>query len=100
VGGPGAQWVNEGRGLWTLTEEGADKIVRSPFGKIYRSPSDKLWWSADNAAHGGSAFKVYEETGQGLQWFKDADQFGDFISGKHKGPTGMFIPWSQTSGVK
>ncbi len=30
-----------------------------------------------------------------LQWYRDADQFGDFIVGKYKGPTGQFIPWKQ-----
>jgi hypothetical protein len=28
-----------------------------------------------------------------LQWLADADEYGTFIGGKHKGDTGMFIPW-------
>ncbi|MFY0582715.1 hypothetical protein ACN28S_58065 [Cystobacter fuscus] len=64
----------------------------------YKSKSDGLWWSADNTGHGGSKWKVFEETGDGLKWKADADEFGDFIRGKHKGPTGKFIPWSELSG--
>jgi hypothetical protein len=98
-GGPGAMWVNEGRGLWKLTAEGADKVMsHGRFGTFYRSSSDGLWWAADNAGHGGSAFKVFRERGKGLEWFRDADQFGDFIGGKHKGATGQFIPWKELKG--
>jgi hypothetical protein len=86
----------KGRGLWNLTSEGADQVMSHPtFGTFYQSSSDGLWWAADNAGHGGSAFKVFQETGSGLQWYRDADQFGDFIVGKYKGPTGQFIPWKQ-----
>lgn len=98
-GGPGAMWTNEGRGLWNLTTEGADKVMtHGKFGTFYRSSSDGLWWAADNAGHGGSAFKVFKESGKGLEWYRDADQFGDFIVGKHKGATGQFIPWNQMRG--
>lgn len=101
TGGPSARWINDGRGLWELTPNGADRIVFARgFGTIYRSSSDGLWWAADNAGHGGSAFKVFRETGKGLEWYRDADHFGDFIIGKHKGDVGRFIPWSQTSGVR
>jgi hypothetical protein len=86
----------KGRGLWKLTAEGADKALSHVrFGTFYRSSSDGLWWAADSAGHGGSAFKVFRETGKGLEWFRDADRFGDFIVGKHKGPTGQFIPWKE-----
>ena len=95
-GGPGAMWTGEGRNLWNLTREGAAQVMSHPtFGILYKSSSDGLWWAVDNAGHGGSAFKVFQETGSGLQWFRDADQFGDFIVGKYKGPTGQFIPWKQ-----
>lgn len=98
-GGPGAMWANEGRGLWNLTTEGADKVMtHGRFGTFHRSSSDGLWWAADNAGHGGSAFKVFRESGKGLEWYRDADQFGDFILGKHKGATGQFIPWKEMKG--
>jgi RHS repeat-associated protein len=98
-GGPGAAWVNEGRGLWKLTIEGADKVVaHNKFGTFYRSSSDGLWWAEDLAGHGGSSFKVFRESGKGLKWFRDADRFGDFIVGKHKGATGQFIPWKELRG--
>jgi hypothetical protein len=72
----------------------------SKFGKFYKSKSDGLWWSKDTAGHGESAFKVFKENKKGLQWHRDADQFGDFITGKHKGPIGASIPWKQLSGKK
>ncbi|ADU15334.1 RHS repeat-associated core domain-containing protein [Asticcacaulis excentricus] len=85
--------------LWKLTKEGAEKVANGPFGKLYKSAPDKFgnvyWWSKDIAGHGGSAFKVFEEGSDGLHWYKDADKYGDFIVGKHKGDTGLFIPWSQ-----
>jgi hypothetical protein len=91
-------WVNEGRGLWNLTEEGASKAIsRNKIGKLYKSKSDGLWWSKDTFGHGGCPSKVFTENKKGLQWYRDADQFGDFITGKHKGPTGLTIPWKQTS---
>ena len=52
------------------------------------------------AGHGSSAFKVYEENSKGLQWIKDADEFGNYIEGKWKGSTGFFIPWSNLKGVR
>lgn len=92
---------NAGRGLWTLTKEGASSIKNhKTFGTIYKSSSDGLWWAMDKAGHGGSKFKVFKEGRGGLEWFKDADEFGDFISNKHKGSTGTFIPWGKLSTVK
>jgi RHS repeat-associated protein len=86
---------NQCRGLWEITEAGTAATRTGPFGKLYKSKSDGLWWSKDTAEHGQSAWKVYEETAEGLRWRADADVYGDFIVGKHKGPTGKFIPWSQ-----
>ncbi|MDD3022183.1 MAG: polymorphic toxin-type HINT domain-containing protein [Alphaproteobacteria bacterium] len=86
-----------GRGLWTVDRY--DKVVDAgKFGKAYRDPKTGLWWSKDTAGHGGSTWKVFEETKTGLKWKGDADQFGDFLKGKHKGPIGEFIPWKNTSG--
>jgi hypothetical protein len=87
------------RGLWNLTSEGASRVMsHSRFGKFFQSKPDGLWWAVDNAEHGGSAFKVFKETGKGLEWYRDADRYGDFIIGKHKGPTGLFIPWKELLG--
>jgi hypothetical protein len=88
------------RGLWQVTKEGTDKVVSWGSRKIYRHESTGLWWSKDTAGHGGSAWKVFREESGGLKWFKDADQFGDFITGKHKGPVGEFIPWKELTGSK
>lgn len=99
--GRGAQAAQGLRGLWKLTDEGASVIKRHfQFGKIYKSKSDGLWWAVDNAGHGGSKFKVFKEGKKGLEWFRDADEFGDFILKKHKSPTGMFIPWGELKTIK
>ena len=84
--------------LWEVTKVGTDRVVRSKFGKIYRHRSTRLWWSRDKAGHGDSAWKVFEETPKGLRHIYDADKYGNFIKGKHKGPTGEFIPWNDVSG--
>ena len=89
------------RGLWELTEGGSSAIKRhSKYGKIFKSKSDDLWWAVDNAEHGGSKFKVFKESSKGLEWYRDADQFGDFIINKHKGPIGTSIPWGQLQTIK
>ncbi len=87
------------RGLWKVTKEGTDKVlVHSTFGTISRHSSTGLWWSKDLAGHGNSAWKVFREEKNALTHIADADVFGDFIKGKHKGPVGACIPKSQLRG--
>jgi len=69
------------------------------WGNFYKSKSDNLWWSKDKTGHGDSVWKVFKERGGGLEWQADADEFGDFITDKHKSETGMWIPWSELRGV-
>lgn len=95
TGAPGGCFANVPKQLWEVNR--FDRIVRGPKGKIYRDPDTGLWWSKDIDEHGGSAWKVFTEEARGLRWFKDADPYGNYIEGKHKGPSGEFIPWSQTS---
>ncbi len=80
---------------WTLDKEGSDRIaVHKKNGRTYwRREGSSEWWSQDDAGHGGSAFKVYQETRRGLEWVADADEYGQFIVGKHKSDAGTFIPW-------
>lgn len=42
----------------------------------------------------------FKEGKKGLEWFKDADEFGTYIFDKHKGSEGTFIPWGQFKTVK
>ncbi|MFB5759848.1 RHS repeat-associated core domain-containing protein [Paenibacillus medicaginis] len=49
------------------------------------------WWAKDTIGHGGSAFKVFEKRGNELHWVADADEYGNFITGKHKSQTGTVI---------
>lgn len=88
------------RGLWKITKEGTASTMRhGKFGTFHKSKSDGLWWSRDQAGHGGSTWKVFEETKDGLKWRADADRFGDFIKGKHKGDVGILIPRGELAGV-
>lgn len=82
------------RELWDLTSSMSDntKVIRKR--TYYRHKTTGLWWSRDTAGHGGSAFKVFtESTGGRLLWYRDADQYGDFIdpNKKHKGPKGTTL---------
>jgi hypothetical protein len=96
-----ANVVETSRALWQLTKSGSVAMKRGgPFGTTFhKSASDGTWWTPDRAGHGGSAFKVYEETKKGLQWIRDADKYGDYIDGKWKGDTGYLIPWSDLGGA-
>ncbi len=84
------------RGLWQLTRAGAIAVRNHHvWGTFYKSKSDGLWWVVDKTGHGGSKFKVYREKSGGLEWIQDANEYGDFIKGKHKSDTGKFIPWGE-----
>lgn len=81
------------RALWQITPEGTSK-TKVIGGRVYsQHKSTGLWWSKDTAGHGGSAFKVYKEKNGKLEWYRDADEYGDFISPqkKHKGPIGKTV---------
>lgn len=56
--------------------------------KYYRDPDTELWWSRDTENHGGSGWKVMKQYGDQLIHQEDADMYGDYMTGKHKGPTG------------
>jgi hypothetical protein len=88
-----------GWAFWKITKQGTERVARHRrFGNFYRSRSDGLWWSRDKAGHGGSRWKVFEETAEGLRWRADADEFGTFITGKHRSGIGEIIPWSELAG--
>ncbi|MEV6823394.1 RHS repeat-associated core domain-containing protein [Amycolatopsis sp. NPDC051102] len=90
------------RALWQLTKEGSTARKQGgPFNTtFYKSASDQTWWTRDVKGDGGSAFKVYRETGKGLEWIADADKYGDYFTNKWKSDVGKFIPWSQLRGVR
>jgi len=74
-------------------DRAVQRASHNTFGTFHKSGADGTWWSKDMTGHGGSAWKVFEENKKGLQWIADADQYGNFIKGKHKSATGQFIPW-------
>ena len=99
-GGGGSGDSGGGRKLWQLSKDRTDRtVISDQFGRISRDKVTGLWWSRDTAGHGGSVWKVFREESGGLRHIEDADQYGDYIKGKHKGPVGEFIPWSRLRGV-
>lgn len=84
-------------GKWQLTHAMSDSTKLIGTRTYWRHKSTGLWWSKDTAGHGGCAFKVYTEDANGkLIHYRDADEFGDFISPakKHKGPIGKQVTFS------
>ena len=73
------------------------KTINHPkFGKFIQDNTiSNRWWSKDLAGHGGSAWKVLELKGNKMKQIFDADKYGNFINGKHKGPIGKVIPFSE-----
>lgn len=95
AGGGGGGGGGGKKEKWTPRGHTAESRVSRRFGRFDKSKHDGSWWSRDIDSHGGSVWKVFKEENDGLHWIADADEFGDFIVGKHKGPTGQFIPWDQ-----
>jgi hypothetical protein len=81
------------RNPWRLTNAMTGGKISSGGHTYWEHKTTGLWWSSDTAGHGGCAFKVYRMLGRKLVWFRDADQYGDFINPnfKHKGPKGRTI---------
>ncbi|WP_018756419.1 polymorphic toxin-type HINT domain-containing protein [Paenibacillus terrigena] len=81
---------------WDI-KTGADKKIDYKFNgstvSAYRDPKTGMWWAKDTTGHADSAFKVFKEAkgGKELNWVSDADEYGNFIVGKHKSSTGTVI---------
>lgn len=81
---------------WDI-KTGADKKIDYKFNgstvSAYRDPKTGLWWAKDTTGHADSAFKVFKEAkgGKELHWVADADEYGNYIVGKHKSSTGTVI---------
>ncbi|WP_447663665.1 polymorphic toxin-type HINT domain-containing protein [Paenibacillus sp. D51F] len=58
--------------------------------KAYQD-SNGYWWAKDTTGHGCSAYKVFEKKGKELHWKADADEYGNWITDKHKSQTGTVI---------
>ncbi len=84
---------NSCKATWDIVKYAKDKVSFSFQGKKMNAFMDKngLWWSKDLAGHGGSTYKVFKKEGKTLKWYSDADEYGNFITDKHKGDTGMVI---------
>ncbi len=82
--------------LWDIKTTATDKIdyrINGQNVSAYKDPNTGLYWAKDVEGHGGSAYKVFElkKSGKELQWKADADEFGNYIIDKHKGPKGLTI---------
>ncbi|MDT6984725.1 hypothetical protein ACFSUJ_23615 [Streptomyces lusitanus] len=77
----------------------AGRRARHPkFKVIVECLEAKKWYSRDLADHSRSgmvAFKCFESSATGLDWVADLDEKGQIITGKHKGPVGLHIPWKE-----
>ncbi len=87
---------NTGGDFFKALKARSKKAVRThKFGKMYQDPNTQLWWSKDLSNHGGSCYKVFKECAKGFEWQFDADSLGQAILNKHKGPTGLFISYTE-----
>ena|GEM_PF-3172850 len=80
---------------WDIKTNAKAKVTYKFNGDTITAYQDKTkkgyWWAKDTTGHGGSAFKVFEKRGNELHWVSDADEYGNFITGKHKSSTGTVI---------
>jgi filamentous hemagglutinin len=78
--------------------------IHNKHGKFYRDPKtlsengNRLWWSKDTANHGGTEWKLYEESSTGLTRIKAIDKYGNYMN-RHQGEIGEFIPWKDLRGI-
>ena len=79
--------------LWNIKKNHQGTKVFSFQSKKIMAYLDKhgYYWTKDLAGHGKSAYKVFRKGEKALNWVADADEFGNFIINKHKGPTGRKI---------
>ena len=77
---------------WDINKYSKGSVKTKYNGSKMKAQFDgKYYWLEDKAGHGGSAFKVFKQSGNKLEWIYDADEFGNFIIGKHKGPVGLIL---------
>ncbi len=79
------------RKLWKISKQYVDRSFVSGNQAYLHDTRTRLWWSRDTAGHAEVAWKVYDQRGRKLIWRADADEYGDFISDKHKSPIGTVI---------
>lgn len=95
-GGPKKDDDEDDKDFWEALKARSDKRARSVrFGKMYRDPITKLWWSKDLSGHGGSCYKVFKEGSKGFELLFDAAKGGVRMLNKHKGPIGVLIPYKE-----
>ena len=73
---------------WNINYNSKGQTKVSYNGKQMTAQYDgTYYWLDDMAGHGGSQYKVFTKSGNYLYWYRDADRYGNFIYGKHKGET-------------
>ena len=77
---------------WDINKYSKGEVKTSYNGTPMKAQFDgKYYWLQDKAGHGNSAYKVFKQSGKKLNWVYDADEFGNFILNKHKGPIGLVL---------
>ncbi|SDZ27230.1 intein C-terminal splicing region [Thermoactinomyces sp. DSM 45892] len=80
---------------WDIKTDANAKVSYNFHGQKVTAYQDNTaksyWWAKDTTGHGGSAFKVFDKKRSELHWVADADEYGNFISNKHKSDTGTKI---------
>ena len=83
---------NNQKTLWDIRKYSKGQQKVSFAGKNMTAHFDgTYYWLDDLAGHGTSQYKVFRKSGNYLEWVYDADKYGNFIIGKHKGPVGLRI---------
>jgi hypothetical protein len=90
-------WLQEPPHLPVISE--GRRYYHRDFHMIIECRVARFFYSKDTTRHGGSAFKGFTMRADGLHWDADLDEHGIVIEGKHKGPTGLFIPKGELRAV-
>ena len=83
---------NNTKTKWDINKYSKGEVKTSYNGTPMKAQFDgKYYWLQDKGGHGNSAFKVFKQSGKKLHWVYDADEYGNFILNKHKGPIGLVL---------
>ena len=82
---------------WDINGPNTTAKWQGPKGSSYTEfGPDGTVWSKSRTQH-ADAYKVFKKGSKGLEWYRDADQYGNYIDPlkKHKSASGRSIPWNK-----